>query len=1067
MGIIIEYLTLQKKYEAIYGPKTVIFIMLGTFYDVFGYYPSYCLTEGAKVDKNKKVWNEDIGYALEMSELLNAVFTTRRGDAEPYGIRNCNMVGVLVVAFEKYIPRLLTEDYTIVLYDEEKSNKSPKTRFISNVISPSMNIGTISLQPTVSNNTVMVYMECINNKSNKFSNYLVAIGVALIDASTGSNRVCELYSEPNDPGISLQNLYRFIISNHPKELIIHLVDFGEKDVLKHPSNNDYSKYIERILQLHRFDRTRIFIDELPKEYHKIAYQTEFFNRVFTKTKGEELQRVNHRVIESLNLERMNYGRIAFLALLQHCDSYNPTIIKRLSKPDTNYLDTNRHLILAHNAIEQLDLVTNQKVHIRNNKKIDCLFAVLDHNRTLLGKRAMLNLLQNPLVNPEEIESYYEMVEDMLHNNLYLTLDQALREIPDLARLHCQLDRQIISPRDLSVLYQAYLKIINIYTLITNANTNYLHSQLLSERDIQGFNQYITRYGTIFEISKLAQCTIESFAEKEGHYMNFQECPIRKGIFPALDQQVLILEQAEQQLQLIVNHLNEQLDAPNRMNKHLKGKRLEIKQVNTAFGVQHSKGNVKAESRKKKGKGKGGPRKQDQINTLLLTSASKVNVILGSYYDEVLCGKLKSQAHSASETAVTSDKISSLLSTIDQVRMDVRLQLVELYYAIIDEMLHFEFYLPLNNLIAKLDVVHSYAKVSYEYGYYRPEIVSKDDSYLEATDIRHPVIERVISGKYVTNDISLGNGALSKGMLLFGINQTGKSSLAKAVAINIIMAQAGCFTPSRLKYVPYHNIITRLNNGTDDMINGQSTFAIEMTELNTILRQGGNKTLVLGDELSSGTEIDSGLCIVASALKWMLRRNVTFIFATHFHELLELEVVKNIAKTDMAVKHLSMTRDPETNTLIYDRKLTDGSGESNYGIMVAQSLDLPDEFIATAYEILKEVQKKNSMIVMTNRNKYNPEVYIDKCIMCGKDKKAVLTNTHHIIHQAEADKRRMVENTSIDSPAYLSGLCVVCHQNLHRKNEDLAVKDIGNGRIVLKIREQNVCVQNTNKSESRR
>ena len=264
-----------------------------------------------------------------------------------------------------------------------------------------------------------------------------------------------------------------------------------------------------------------------------------------------------------------------------------------------------------------------------------------------------------------------------------------------------------------------------------------------------------------------------------------------------------------------------------------------------------------------------------------------------------------------------------------------------------------------------------------------------------------------------------------------------------------MAQAGCYTASKLRYKPYNRLITRLS-GDDNIFKGQSSFAVEMTELRTILRQSGPSTLVIGDELSSGSESRSGMAIVTSAILSLIEKKATFIFATHMHELLNLSYINNIPKEILAISHLSINYDEKSKILIYDRKLRDGTGLSTYGIMVAKSLGLPDDFIDKANEILLEVNDQNMEIVPTKHTKYNSDVYMDSCLICKKTGHQVQLHTHHLEHQSEADEKGYIGNMHKNVKDNLVVLCVDCHTDLHATNKDLKRIDTSIGKLVIAV-----------------
>ena len=1073
MTIITEYLNIQKEHEKKYGERTVVLMQIGAFYEIYEYSVEYCTSEEAKIDREGNVWNESIGHAINISVVLNCVLTYENGN-EPYGVSNPHKVGFPVISYEKNRATLLANDYTVIRVDQQKNGgaKGPMRRFVAEVCSPTMQLDHIGLNRPTSN-IACIYIEyqqgaIKGNFRSKFDNFLITTGIAVVDVITGQNRVCEFYSKSDDQIHPVQELYRFLISHYPRELIIHIGDMP--DELSHHSDanpNPYIDYLYKALELQRFDRLTTHVNEVPQDYSKIAYQIEFLNKIFNKewaashSRRDEdvtgirlniVQKRNEKIIEDLGFERMNYGRIAYMLLMQHCHYHNTDIISRLSKPDLEWLDDKKHLILTHNAIVQLDLIPEigKAVARRRRTQIDSLMSVLDQNQTHLGRRYLHNLLQNPMSDPEDIQTFYSMVGEMLackvqEDPLWLYLERQLKELPDIGRLQRKLEIKLITPKELAVLYKAYIKIINIYLCILNSQAPTLHKQLFAQEDSNSFNQFIARFSRILNFEALECCHVDTSSESNSRWMEFADNPILPGIYSDIDEQYQRLLTAETTLQQIVDHLNTFL-------VRTTGKKLAYKSA----------------------KKKQGATKQDPTGTVLTTTISKANTLGLAPVDVNLCGTLQISAYTSSERIITSDRISAICAEIDTVRMWMRQRILSVYESVIEEMANkYTFYVAVATFVAKVDLVHSYSKVSYRYHYHCPEIVPPekdgDVSFIQVREIRHPIIERIIDGAYVTNDIALGSNTSnenkqgddleqSNGILLFGINTAGKSSLAKALGLNVIMAQAGCYTPSRMRYRPYKKIITRLS-GSDNIFKGESSFAVEMTELRTILRQADSNTLVIGDELCKGSETHSGMAITGSAILWLIERKCSFLFATHMHELLNLSYINNIPPEILRICHLSICYNDDTDSLIYDRKIKPGSGSSLYGLMVAKSLGLPVDFINKANEMLLEITKQNKEVLVPKRSRYNGKVYVDSCVICGKTKLDTELQTHHIIEQSTAINNIVTKTFTVNGQSSKLGtmhknskdnlivLCRTCHADLHSSGKELEALTGSQGEII--------------------
>jgi DNA mismatch repair protein MutS len=348
-------------------------------------------------------------------------------------------------------------------------------------------------------------------------------------------------------------------------------------------------------------------------------------------------------------------------------------------------------------------------------------------------------------------------------------------------------------------------------------------------------------------------------------------------------------------------------------------------------------------------------------------------------------------------------------------------------------------------VSQLDFYLNNATLFEKFAYSIPEIIETDSSFVEAVDLRHAIVERINDNEiYIPNDIFLGKKEyLSEdvnsstifqdekdcvnGLLLYGLNSSGKSTLSKSLGIAVILAQSGFFVPSkRFRFSLFESLFTRIT-GEDDIYNGKSTFAIELIDLKNIFNRANGRTLIIGDEPSKGTESISALAIVSSTIKHLSDRNALFIFATHMHDL---RTVNEVSEIDTVVDvHLSVHYEEERDTLIYNRKLSSGSGSSIYGLEFAKYLKLNKEFLATAYSIRKRIATDLDPIEALSRNKqstYNRGVFVQECAMCGEQGFEI----HHINEQQLANDKGVIEHFHKNHKANLVCLCEKHHDLVH-------------------------------------
>jgi DNA mismatch repair protein MutS len=331
-----------------------------------------------------------------------------------------------------------------------------------------------------------------------------------------------------------------------------------------------------------------------------------------------------------------------------------------------------------------------------------------------------------------------------------------------------------------------------------------------------------------------------------------------------------------------------------------------------------------------------------------------------------------------------------------------------------------------NFVAYLDFYKSNAKTSLLYNYCRPRTINDHESaHLMATSLRHPLIEQIQEQfNYIPQDLLFDK--TQSGILLFGINKAGKSSLMKAVGISVILAQSGLFVPaSEFTFRPYNFVLTRIV-GTDNILRGQSSFDVEMVELRGILRRADQNALILGDEICHGTETISGVSIVASSIITLSGLSCNFIFATHLHQLVKLKRINEL--NNLKMYHLKVKFDQSTGNLVYDRHLEPGPGQSIYGLEVAKAMNLDPSFIELANGIRREIMGIEDQVLPVKKSKYNKHIYINKCGIPDCPNKAEAT--HHIQFQSRADETGFIDHMNKNHKSNLIPLCRSCHDMLH-------------------------------------
>ena len=254
------------------------------------------------------------------------------------------------------------------------------------------------------------------------------------------------------------------------------------------------------------------------------------------------------------------------------------------------------------------------------------------------------------------------------------------------------------------------------------------------------------------------------------------------------------------------------------------------------------------------------------------------------------------------------------------------------------------------IISEIDVLSTFSIICSKYNYVRPII--NDDNVVNIIESRHPVVEAFIKEEYVPNDIVMDEN--TNILLITGPNMAGKSTYMRQLGIIVIMAQIGCFIPAKSGTLPiFDKIFTRIG-ASDDLVSGESTFMVEMTEAGNAITNATRKSLILFDELGRGTATFDGMSLAQAILEY-IHNNISCktLFSTHYHELTDLE------KTLPNLKNKHVSAKEENGNITFLHKVLDGSVDKSYGINVARLANLPSEIIDRADEILKVYEKKEN------------------------------------------------------------------------------------------------------------
>ena len=797
------------------------------------------------------------------------------------------------------------------------------------------------------------------------NNGVYSVGYSAIDVGTGKTLINEIHGTREDKTYALDEVFTLLQSYQTSEVV---VTFCASDI----DEDEVNRYLE-LKSHHRSIKN--------EKRLRIDYQNELFGRIYQI-------RSLLSPIEYLDLERYPYTSESLAVLIYTIIDHDPAIIEKMNRPI--FLGSARYVYMGNNACEQLGIIS------RDSDEMTVL-KLIDKTSTAMGKRLLRERLLNPICDSKLLEERYDLIEKMGEH--IAPLESKLKEVYDLERILRRLKLGKLHPYELAYFYASLSAAKRLFEDALALGIHY------DKESAQECGYCASELSRIFAIESCAKFRRDQVDENI----------FNAGIDPTIDALEQLQTNNELKLQSIIEHIDTFFDNGSGY---------------ASIGWLESEGYHLLMTRNR----------YVSIEEALHNSFFTLE---GNHYffRDFQIRKLKT----------TVKLSSSLLDELSIENAGAKSRMVALVHERYREQLDSieqKFSHAIEHLIAFLAVVDvslSGAKCAAQFRYSRPVIVADaPKAFIETVGLRHPLIEsREENGIFIPNDLFLGSieqrsfeehttiegssGEDVKGVLLYGINSSGKSSLMKSIGLAVVMAQAGFFVPcAMMRFSPVDKLLTRIVS-KDNLYKGLSTFAVEMLELRNIFNRATENTLILGDEISHGTETESALAIVASAILKLKELGSFFIFATHLHPLSSLDEIKK-AK-GIVLLHLGVYYDESSDKLVYDRKLKSGSGSTLYGLEFAKSLHMDETFIQKAYEIRGRISDNGHDASLLKRNKksrYNRKLYLTKCALCDE----MVDEVHHIIPQANADEGGSLGHFGINHRYNLIPLCSNHHRLVH-------------------------------------
>lgn len=1022
-SIYTEYFQLTDEYMQKYGPRTVVFMQVGTFFEIYGVRCSNGSLEKSIIEDVALHGN----LAITEKKNSNDKYVAYESDG------NIVCSGFRDYSLEKYLPKLTDNGITVVVFVQETDGKKFKRVFHS-VYSPGTYLSyETDTSARMTNHTMCIWIDVVTPRLCKSTSLvgertrdLLIYGASVVNIFTGQSSLFEHETVRLMNPTTFDELERFVSVYSPSE-IVFVSSLSMSEI------NQILQYAGvKTSTIHRIDST-----DLANEPIQRCMQQKYMKYMISVFYDEDAYD------QHPDFSQYPVATQSFCYLLHFIQEHNPYLVRKIALP--YFHNTSKRMVLANHTLKQLNIIddTNAIEETAHRKwgvgGITSVASFLNKCCTPMGRRAFYSQIVNPVFDESWLRREYRMIGNMLSPDRYTIvpfLRIQLKEIGDLEKISRQVTARRIYPNSIYKLFKSLQTIEQIHVCLAE-HTDLCDYVVVVPAAVEQLPSTHTHsmFGGILErlIQLISTHLVIEKCKEIQSMQTFDENIICRGVSPKLDEW-LDKHRANQDLfdaiRLSLNTLlRKQENTPNTeyVKIHETDKLGGSLQITKKRGSLFKKylGELSAKN----------PQAVIRITDKVSIPVSEIRLTSGANKtnDEIECPLINRVCRELQEVK---DQINH---TIQEVYADFLTMFEQNGYADLERV---------SAYVARLDILQSKTYMAKEYHYCCPELVAQPaetdslPSYVKAYGLRHCLIEHIQQNEvYVVNDVCLGDCSASQdsrhptlvtdketmsGMLLYGVNAVGKTSLIRALGIAVVMAQAGMFVPcSRFVYRPYRAIYSRIL-GNDNLFKGLSTFAVEMSELRMILKMADSNSLILGDELCSGTETESALSIFTAGLMDLHDKHASFIFATHFHEILQFEEIAQLSR--LSVHHMAVHFDREQDCLVYDRKLLAGVGPSSYGIEVCKSLYLPDAFLEKTYRIRNRYfPKTQGGLQHDPARTYNTQKIRGICEKCRSE---IGEETHHLLEQKNADVNGFIGGVHKNHPANLMSLCAKCHAQMH-------------------------------------
>ena len=749
MSLVESYLSYTTKWKKEYGENTIVLMQVGSFFEVY-----------ALLDKDDKRQGSNIDDFSRINDMVIADKRQRVGDLKVV------MAGFGLAQLDKYVNKLQEAGYTTVIYTQDVQGKNT-TRSLSQIVSP----GTFFSNDNtlLSNNIMCIWLNKSN--ANRIVSSKMTVGLANIDILTGRTSVFQFSLDYYHSPSTYDELERYVTVYNPREcIIISNIDETLVDDIVGFIGIDCAKLhkitTEGTTQISNFARNA------EKQIYQHSTMCKFYPHIMEDELFQSFQE-HFIAIQS------------FTFLLDYVYQHNPNLVRLLSPPVfENYTD---RLILANHSLKQLNVIDDS----RHTGKMRSVGAMLNCCMTTMGKRRFICNINNPTTNHTTLNNSYAITDYLLVNNMWSDLRDKLNGVKDIEKFNRQLVIGKVSPKDFLMLFDDLNTIGSLHdsTRKDQCISEYIHD--FENRDISLMcSEMKDTLTSVFDMKKCSQIddvSVERLSSLPSDIISF----INKGVSEPIDNlrrscldSWAKLEAIRRVFSDIVKGMekNSKTDAFIKIHETPK---TDASLVGTARRVTLLKNKI--------------DKKPQSLNISYESAYSETteNFVLNT--DDL---EYKTQGSNKKDLTVTNSQIRQIAIDIQNSKGRLINEIILFYKNFTNDFSKYKEHTEgVICYATTIDLLQCKCYVAHKYNYCRPKIVDAEKSYMSFTGIRHPLIEHIQTNElYVTNDLDIGKE--TNGLLLYGTNAVGKTSLIKSIGISVVMAQSGMYVPcSSFEYCP--------------------------------------------------------------------------------------------------------------------------------------------------------------------------------------------------------------------------------------------------------------------------